>query len=823
MLPEHATSAPLPRKTQEASGAIGGQAIEDRKAATSARWRTLLALPVHPFLVGSAFVLNLWAENLLDAVRLTDVLHVWAAVLVAVAGVGGLILVAVRNSQLAGILTTGLVVWTLAFGPLRGPLQAAVGEELVLVAWLAAGAALGAVAVGARRWLSGLTRYLNVVSFFVVLVNLSAVVPYQIASAAEGTYQPEGLDSLGGLAAATVGHGRDIYYIILDRYPSQRTLAGTAYDYDNSAFVSGLEQRGFYVAPFSHANYTFTALSLASSLNMNYLDAKAMAGRAPASNAWKPVYDMLAGSLAAPQFLERLGYTYVQVAGGFEPTAAGAEVDVRYRHPSFSEFATALYRSTFFAQALKQLDMVGPDTAHQDNALFQFDQLMNLDQVAGPKFVFAHILLPHPPYAFDRDGPLPSSEVTDGRDAPPEAFLGQLEYTNGRVLQVVDQLIAGSDRSDPVVIIQADEGPYTRREVSDWHRASPEEYQVKFGILNAYYMPGIRDGGLYPNITPVNTFRLLFNSYFGAGFPLLDDRIYAMGKTIYDNVDITDQLVREQPSEVPDPDRVVYHAAPPTEWRAGATQGYEVTVRNTGDITWQSDGPDAVSLRVRFSSLDPESTSLPEQAFRLQRDVAPGQTATLRMQVTAPDADGTYRLQHRLVHGVTALKAGPAPRVTVRSSLETWDRLLAANYAVTAPRVWTQGSRATYEVRITNEGPYTWNALGDRPVRLGIQFGDESDVPEDGWVTDERYWLPHDVAPGASAVLEVDVTAPEEPGHYVLRHRMVKENTSWFSDVSRADVEVTERIDATWLILGTAGVLLVAGLSHAYSKRRGSA
>jgi hypothetical protein len=320
----------------------------------------------------------------------------------------------------------------------------------------------------------------------------------------------------------------------------------------------------------------------------------------------------------------------------------------------------------------------------------------------------------------------------------------------------------------------------------------------------------------------VNTFRLLFNSYFGAEFPLLDDRIYAMGKTIYDNVDITDRLVREQPSEVLDPDRVVYHAAAPTEWTAGKTQGYEVTVRNTGDNTWHSDGPNAVSLRVRFDSLTPESSTLPEQAFPLPQDVAPGQTATIRMHVTAPDTDGKYRLQHRLAHGVTSLRAGPAPRVTVRSSLETWDRLLAADYIVTAPRVWTQGSRATYEIRVTNNGPYTWSAFGDRPVRLGVHFGDQSDIPEDGWATDERYWLPHDVPPGASAMVEVEVTAPEEPGHYVLRHRMVKENTSWFSDVSRADVEVTERFDATWLVLGVAGMFLGAGLSRMYTSRRRS-
>jgi hypothetical protein len=161
--------------------------------------------------------------------------------------------------------------------------------------------------------------------------------------------------------------------------------------------------------------------------------------------------------------------------------------------------------------------------------------------------------------------------------------------------------------------------------------------------------------------------------------------------------------------------------------------------------------------------------------------------------------------------------------VTVRSSLETWDRLLAADYRVSAPSQWTEGGTATYEVRVTNDGPHTWSASSDRPVRLGVHFGSESDIPHDGWITDERYRLPHDVAPGRSVTVEVEVRAPEAPGSYVLRHRLVKENTAWFGDVSGQSVMVTARMELGWVILGLLGAMLIAGLALVHMLGAGSA
>src|SRR6266849_1590823 len=45
-------------------------------------------------------------------------------------------------------------------------------------------------------------------------------------------------------------------------------------------------------------------------------------------------------------------------------------------------------------------------------------------------------------------------------------------------------------------------------------------------ILNAYYLPGGGSSALYDTITPANSFRVVFNYYFQAGLPLLEDKCY---------------------------------------------------------------------------------------------------------------------------------------------------------------------------------------------------------------------------------------------------------------------------------------------------------
>jgi hypothetical protein len=62
--------------------------------------------------------------------------------------------------------------------------------------------------------------------------------------------------------------------------------------------------------------------------------------------------------------------------------------------------------------------------------------------------------------------------------------------------------------------------------------------------LNAYYFPGVQNDVLYNRLTPVNTFRIVFNLYFGAGYDLLPDKSYAFvdDKHLYNFFDVTEKV-----------------------------------------------------------------------------------------------------------------------------------------------------------------------------------------------------------------------------------------------------------------------------------------
>jgi hypothetical protein len=144
------------------------------------------------------------------------------------------------------------------------------------------------------------------------------------------------------------------------------------------------------------------------------------------------------------------------------------------------------------------------------------DHLNLIPQMNGPKFVYAHILMPHPPHVFNIDGSvnLQASPYTDDKIE----FGIQLDYLNPQIIEIVKKIIGKSGPS-PIIILEGDHGLF------DFERTS---------ILNAIYFPNSVDEVFYPQISLVNTFRLLFNEYFGADFPMLDDYSYKhLGKDFY--------------------------------------------------------------------------------------------------------------------------------------------------------------------------------------------------------------------------------------------------------------------------------------------------
>ena len=145
--------------------------------------------------------------------------------------------------------------------------------------------------------------------------------------------------------------------------------------------------------------------------------------------------------------------------------------------------------------------------------MYVLDKIDKLSYIKEPKLVFAHIIIPHPPYVFGPNGdPVAMEDVgTTKSDREDALYRDQAIYISNRMQEIVPRIISNSARP-PIIIIQGDHGPTVAKDA-----------KTRMRNLNVYYFPGV-DAPLYPTITPVNTFRVIFNIYFGQNLPILKDK-----------------------------------------------------------------------------------------------------------------------------------------------------------------------------------------------------------------------------------------------------------------------------------------------------------
>jgi hypothetical protein len=307
-----------------------------------------------------------------------------------------------------------------------------------------------------------------------------------------------------------------------------------------------LEERGFHVARASHANYHRTAHSLASTFYMDYLDLLADAPEIAGDN-WQPVHAML-GDHRAARFLKARGYDFFQFGSWWTGTFRNPVADVNRPH-GFSEFTMLYLRRTmlrpiFHALPDRPLTMrLDWDNAQCQRVATQIEEIKAIGERDRPVYVFAHILVPHGPFNFAADGRCLTMEES-GRRGARQGYIDQVAYA-GRIIEDVVAHLQAGDRAPPVILIQADEGPFPAFEAGvPLQDQQAQPLRVKTGILNAYYFPNRRYEALSDSITPVNSYRVLFNAVLGADFDLLPDRVFVFpdDKRLYEFHDVTDRI-----------------------------------------------------------------------------------------------------------------------------------------------------------------------------------------------------------------------------------------------------------------------------------------
>jgi hypothetical protein len=323
---------------------------------------------------------------------------------------------------------------------------------------------------------------------------------------------------------------RNIFFVVLDGYARDDVLL-SRFGYDNSDFTTSLREHGFQVPRAATANYSMTYASLASAMILGY---PIEGGSSLGPDERQALYDVLSGTNPVVDTLRRAGYRYHHVESGWGGTRCGDEVDKCYQAPFLDESVWALLQRSALAGAAKGL------FGHS----FPFDGLNRLavlptvideaQTTDDPVFVFAHVLLPHPPalvtadceieFVPELDGFNTGAPWLGGEDVQSMrrgAYVEQLKCVNSRISEVLALL---GDAED-IVILAADHGTDAGAQlIKPVHKWTAADIDERLSAFLAVRLPDYCEQELGDDLMIVNGLRAVLRCAIDADLPDLPPR-----------------------------------------------------------------------------------------------------------------------------------------------------------------------------------------------------------------------------------------------------------------------------------------------------------
>jgi len=363
--------------------------------------------------------------------------------------------------------------------------------------------------------LKNITKIINAVAITIIVMSS---VNIAMGLSFDPTVQ-EFLDYDSNLQLDSTEFGTpDVYYIILDAYAGHESLM-KYYDFDNTNFLNELKKRGFTIIDNSRSNYGWSYLSLASSLNMVHHNFDRDLG----SKNYNLAYDMIPKNQVGINF-NKLGYETINFNSGWGPTR------------DLKDFNLTLCKKTNLFDSQVLISILDNSIIHpiyskflvddkRKRILCQFEELGKINEITkNPVFVFSHFMIPHHPFIFGPNGealnPVSLEPGQTGYNDRDYNYIGQLEFANKKIIKSIDEILLNS-KTDPIIILQSDHGSIVPNSATD-----EERIQEKMANFNSYRLPHGGEKILYDEITPVNSFRVIFNYYFNGDYDLLDDKSY---------------------------------------------------------------------------------------------------------------------------------------------------------------------------------------------------------------------------------------------------------------------------------------------------------
>lgn len=393
-----------------------------------------------------------------------------------------------------------------------------------------------------------LNALLNFVALLLVAFSAYSIIEFK-RNEAKGFDDPE--EMLKAAHADSTGVRPTIYYLVMDAYTSNDVLK-EYFDFDNSEFTDYLKEKGFYVADKAISNYGQTVLSIPSALNMQYLDSIIGVLGEKHVSRW-PMAKVLNNNKVL-KTLKQHGYNSISFDASMFEVVYLKSTDVFHQTPGtkFSLYQNELVNMSVIRafNRRKRIVTASPEDFHRRKINEAFRVMETIPRKTEPYYVHGHVLAPHQPFLFDKDGnPADAGydytiwrpfKKTSDNSSYKKGYIGQLQYVNKRLKSLIDKILSQS-KVPPVIIIQGDHGSCS--ELRNHEGFEDNDFKERFSIMNAYYFPDHDYSMLYDSISPINSFKVVMNKYFDGNYQLDEDKaFYSDWNYPYLLYDVTDSI-----------------------------------------------------------------------------------------------------------------------------------------------------------------------------------------------------------------------------------------------------------------------------------------
>jgi Sulfatase len=438
--------------------------------------------------------------------------------LVGLLWIGGLMVVTVLVR--GGVRTTTAVssVFLVSVLLMRGgSVLSQLGEPL---GWVVLGVLLAAVifVISRIETQDALTVLLCALGAFLIAGPVTAVIREISNSGIDETFKHQG-------EPVTLSNRPDIFLVVLDGYAGNITLE-SEFGLDRSAVVHDLAELGFEVPASAWSAYPTTRSSLPSLLNMSY---PLGAGSRVTPMTERSLSDMIGGSNSLTSTLSAEGYEMVMIESGWSGSRCGTEVDKCVAAPVMDEAMFSIAEKSVAGPSVLRSLGYAFTVGAQHTMTWLDEHGPQLSADSRPSFVFAHVMVPHPPFFMDESCQTRFGDEYSGvlfsrpGDDPLDRRTAYLRQT-----KCVDQFIAELVRKiqpDDTVVVVGDHGTDQRNQlVRDPAYWTQSDLAERFNVFLA-----VRDGAecsVGDSVILPNIFRRVLSCHATQDLEELEPRMF---------------------------------------------------------------------------------------------------------------------------------------------------------------------------------------------------------------------------------------------------------------------------------------------------------